>query len=456
MKRGFLNGPKATARLRQGASNLQHNSSAVDPPNLRFPIGKVSKVDVPHTRSGGYTACATTYTTFPLVPNPDEPVTECIFFEGSKEILMQVPHFPQPMLQPAESAHRIGVAPGKGRGLFSTLALRTGELICSDRPLLIGPRGVPTSAPPNFTPDMLIQHSLNELEKCYEVGVNRMRPHDKSVFMALANCHTQDGSGPIVGIVRTNGLGIDELQTDKAPAKGRQYTTVSQYISLLNHSCSANTAPVFHLPSLSFRLYAVRDIPAGEELTFQYIDVLACAAARQRALKPYDLVCTCTACSDPTVSDRRRAAIEAIHPNAIMWAAVNRELPDDWLINQCLEQLALLIAEGLEHHQKYFHATKTIMEAYICLGDRVGASEWAGKLHKQRWADGYAVANTGALLLSESNAYEQHPLWRARVEPDANTSTRVLQTFAKFAGTANIKPLAGGSAMMLFPVGNSL
>ncbi|KAK6966601.1 ER lumen protein-retaining receptor [Favolaschia claudopus] len=359
-----------------GASNLQHNSSAVDPPNLRFPIGKVSKVDVPHTRSGGYTACATTYTTFPLVPNPDEPVTECIFFEGSKEILMQVPHFPQPMLQPAESAHRIGVAPGKGRGLFSTLALRTGELICSDRPLLIGPRGVPTSAPPNFTPDMLIQHSLNELEKCYEV----------------------DGSGPSWGIVRTNGLGIDELQTDKAPAKGRQYTTVSQYISLLNHSCSANTAPVFHLPSFHMTWCAL----ARPALTLQSRTVVA-------------------------------QAIEAIIPNAIMWAAVNRELPDDWLINQCLEQLALLIAEGLEHHQKYFHATKTIMEAYICLGDRVGASEWAGKLHKQRWADG--------------NAYEQHPLWRAR---------RVLQTFAKFAGTANINPLAGGSAMMLFPVGNSL
>jgi hypothetical protein len=284
--------------------------------------------------------------------------------------------------------------------------------------------------------------------------------------MALANSHKEDGSGPIVGITRTNGLGISGLRPGVDDGTN-MYVAILKDISRLNHrqvhkqlwsdpgadgldiSCSANTSPHFDLASFSHRLYAVRDIAAGEELTFQYAEVVCSAAARNEALKPYDFVCTCPACMDAPASDARRAAIDAFTPNVFLWA-MNRKLPDDWLNKQCLEQLARIAIEGLEHDHRFFDATKAIMEAYICLGDARNASEWAAKLHRQKWAEELAKADVGPLLDAGNTAvYEDHDMWRMRTNPGANV--KMLQQLAGLTGPNNIKTLAGGATLMMFP-----
>ncbi|KAJ7039049.1 hypothetical protein C8F04DRAFT_316080 [Mycena alexandri] len=121
----------------------------------------------------------------------------------------------------------------------------------------------------------------------------------------------EDGSGPLLGISRTDGLGIISLRpgVENNESCGR-YTAVLKFISRLNHRYawlslySSQRADIFALaahqtPSLSStnsrQLFAVRDIPAGEELTFRYVDVMSTAAQRNEKLKPYDFVCTCTA-----------------------------------------------------------------------------------------------------------------------------------------------------------------
>ncbi len=43
-------------------------------------------------------------------------------------------------------------------------------------------------------------------------------------------------------------------------------------MSLLNHDCSANCNYYFDLATLSQKVYAVRDIMPGEELTVGYIE----------------------------------------------------------------------------------------------------------------------------------------------------------------------------------------
>ena len=41
-----------------------------------------------------------------------------------------------------------------------------------------------------------------------EVAVARMTPVNRNAFMELANSHRDDGSGPILGMIRTNGFWV--------------------------------------------------------------------------------------------------------------------------------------------------------------------------------------------------------------------------------------------------------
>ncbi|KAJ6593450.1 hypothetical protein B0H19DRAFT_908503, partial [Mycena capillaripes] len=314
----------------------------------------------------------------------DEPVSECFLFPGSKEVLMSIPGFPWPLIHPAKPRFRMAAVPGKGMSLFSTRSLKMGDLILSERPLLVSARGVEMVVPPNLTTEQCLQYSLNQLERYLEFAVTkRMRPVDRAAFMALANSHTEDGSGPIVGIVRTNGLRFEGLRPGMND-EVNMYSATCKYISRLNHRqvyvCSPNTAPQFDMPSFSYRLYAVRDIAAGEELTFQYTPVIFSAAARNEELKPYNFVCACRACTDAPISDARRATIAAFVPNVLLWA-LNPALSDDWLLKKCISQLVMITTEGLQHLSAYFDATKAMMEVYICLGDARSASKWAAKLN---------------------------------------------------------------------------
>jgi hypothetical protein len=189
----------------------------------------------------------------------------------------------------------------------------------------------------------------------------------------------------------------------------------------------------------------------GEELTFQYIDVMPTAAERNKALKPYAFVCTCPSCTDATASNARRAAIAAFIPTVAIWA-VNRTLSDDWLLDKCREQIALIETEGLEHLTAYFDATKAVMEAYICLGDARNASKWAAKLNKMVWEPGYTVSDIEPLLDPANAAYEAHHWWRMRVgDARPGSAGNMFQQLASLAGPNGITTLPNGTGMIMFP-----
>ncbi|KAJ7703017.1 hypothetical protein B0H17DRAFT_83303 [Mycena rosella] len=154
-------------------------------------------------------------------------------------------------------AFRINPTPDKGTGLISERALKMGGLILSERPLFVAAR-VPYTA---------------DVEKYFQLSVSRMRPQAKLAFMALASSPKEDGAGPIIGIVRAHGLTLDGLWSG-GQLMGETHRAVGKVISRLRHSNSPNTAPRFDLRSFSYRLLALRDIAAGEELatTDAYLD----------------------------------------------------------------------------------------------------------------------------------------------------------------------------------------
>ncbi|KAJ7655736.1 hypothetical protein DFH06DRAFT_483176 [Mycena polygramma] len=476
MKRGFLNGPKAKARPSGPADGpaskpLTTQSPTRPPPPdwagphlgrvNKLPIGKIERVAFPEGYKAGEhdprsdTLHGMIYTTLPQVTDPtsDEPVTECIFFPGSKEVFTGIPGFPHPMVQPAAPAFKLAEVPGKGMGLFATRALRAGELILSERPLFISPASFELPIPPNFNLAQYTQLLLMESEKSVAMSVDRMSPESKAAFMALANSHLEDGSGPCLGIVRTNGLGISGLRPGvEGPTS--KYGAIPKYISRLNHSCSPNTQPDFNKASLSYRLWAVRDIADGEELTFQYVDVICAAEARNKALEPYAFICTCPACTDAPASDPRRAAIAGFTPTVVVWA-VNRALSDDWLLKKTADKLALMDIEGLQHCTEYYDATHAMMDTYITLGDTQNASKWAAKLLPQVWADNYNKAELAPLLdPANTAAYEAHPMWRMRVGGGRPGSMgHMFQEMAALAGPNGFKTLGNGTGFFVFPGG---
>ncbi|KAJ7099538.1 hypothetical protein B0H15DRAFT_551011 [Mycena belliarum] len=393
---------------------------------------------------GGSTPGAMTFTRLPIDAGPDEPVSECLFFPGSKEVLMKLRGFPQPLLRPTAPTFRVTDIPGKGKGAFSTRVLKMGDLILNERPLLISARGVSASHPEGLTEAQYFQHSLNTLEEYVEIAIKRMRPANKAAFMALTNSHKEDGSGPIVGIMRTNSVACDGLSPDM---KGdlASYSAVCKDISRLNHSCSPNTAARFDIASLSYQLYAVRDIAAGEELTYQYTPVNYSAVERQKGLNSYDFVCACTACLDAPASDARRAALAAFKPDVMEWV-YDRTRPDDWLLVKCREHLELIEREGLQQIGLHFDIVKAMMEAYICLGDAQAASEWAARLKKFQWDD--ERTDVEALLNPASPAYKKHMLWRVRFDGGFMQS----KLGKEFAALALASGGSVGSWGMVFPM----
>nr|GAT56213.1 predicted protein [Mycena chlorophos] len=382
MKRGFLNSNKSKARMgavsdaihaKPGAIPAKPNTLPAKPANVPAGLGLGFGFDLNNTET----------IVLPENAGPDEQVTVCYVWRGSKEIIVQKPGFPTPMC------------------LFATRRIAQGEPILAERPFLIAIR-----AP--------LGNMLPEMERRMEEVLKRMRPADRDAFMALHNGYTDDGSGEIIGRVRTNALSLDGLVPEPlANTVMGLYCCVARNISLLNNDCSPNTASNWRDESLSYHVFAAREIKEGEELTLCYADPFDRAAQRQATFKPYGFVCRCAACLDPTASDRRRAAIRSINIMELFsqWV-MDKTLPGDWIIDKCLEKLRLIEQEELQCEDDYQATLMMLIHAYICRGDAKKASEWVARILRCAWK---MERELEPLLDAESSAYKKHSLWRKRV-----------------------------------------
>ncbi|KAJ6631510.1 hypothetical protein B0H10DRAFT_497916 [Mycena sp. CBHHK59/15] len=244
-----------------------------------------------------------------LADHPDG-WTECMLPADVKRLILATPGFPSPIVRPHAISYRVAPSAGKGQGMFSTRHIRAGDLILSERPLTISPAMITTRvrSQRELTAHEKLQAQLYEWEQALKIMFDRLLPEHKVAFMALANSHQHDGSGPIGGIVRTNAVGLGNYQTErtkkyKATYQTRNHdklTAICKEISRLNHSCSPNTTTHWDMASFSFQLYAVRDIPAGDELTYPYVG-WACRPTSASAISSP----TASAAPAPPASRRR-------------------------------------------------------------------------------------------------------------------------------------------------------
>ncbi|GAA5944284.1 hypothetical protein JCM10213_003212 [Rhodosporidiobolus nylandii] len=184
---------------------------------------------------------------------------------------------------------------GEGVGAFAKRDVKMGELLIAERPLCVWPNG------------------LSELQA--RQLFDQMTPAQQKVFMSLT-----DG-GP-----ETRGQ-LDEIRVRRAcngfslpvPGVGGQGGGNMGFV-FPRIASAPNATQVMNWTTLRLELYAITPVPAGREITIEYLPTLITLTHRERqsALKTSFGFsrCLCSACSAPPEeiarSDARRMEIKSL------------------------------------------------------------------------------------------------------------------------------------------------
>ncbi len=152
------------------------------------------------------------------VPSPGG-WSQCLLSGYLKRRLERISSFPRTLKETKDKAYVISSAPGNGLGMFAARKIKMGDLIADERPLMVVPLApVGLAAPPilqGMTKEEVNQAILDYSEGIMRPIFERMHEENQKEFMELHNSHLHGGSGPTLGVIRTNGYGLgDELKDE--------------------------------------------------------------------------------------------------------------------------------------------------------------------------------------------------------------------------------------------------
>jgi len=135
-----------------------------------------------------------------------------------EEKIVETPGYIQPVPKPSlPQAYVVKATPSMGLGVFATRKIEVGELILAERPLFVGPRVLRLANHAEMTRKYGAHKanliSMAEWEKLLMLAASGMTPENLDAFSKLTTTHKieDDGTGPILGIMRTNAFGLYEL-----------------------------------------------------------------------------------------------------------------------------------------------------------------------------------------------------------------------------------------------------
>jgi hypothetical protein len=177
----------------------------------------------------------------------------------------------------ATKAFAVQDVPGRGKGIISTMPIPRGTRILCEEPLVINRPG--QSAPKQL---------LDPIHR----QVDALSKEQREAFLSLHNIHPyMDAKEQYVGIFRTNALPIHDEEID-----GGIFLEASR----LNHACDNNAQKSWNENIKRHTIHAIRDIPAGDEITITYLGTLRNREERQKALRDkFGFTCKCRLCSLP-------------------------------------------------------------------------------------------------------------------------------------------------------------
>ncbi|OCH84880.1 SET domain-containing protein [Obba rivulosa] len=317
-------------------------------------------------------------TYFDASKNDPDGSTQCILLPGMKEAIYAQFGFPLRIPRLPSPAHCLKHVDGAGLGMFATRAIGAGDLICSERPLFLGP-GAWVYAGARVPVGDAMSQLFQEWDEFMKIAVDRMEPEKQDAYRALANSHLHDGSPALIGILRTNGFSVSGELRKVFPSLPKDelslFTAIGEVLSRVNHSCRPNANILMDMPSFSLQLVALRPIAAGEEITVSYTNVMGTHAERQRKLAPYGFTCTCHTCVNPALSDDRRRQLKSLQHFLTReyfdgWLNPRSSLPDDHWPKKLQEVRQLVQEEGLYETAIWSDYLARLRDVFAALGDQ--------------------------------------------------------------------------------------
>ncbi|KAL0952333.1 hypothetical protein HGRIS_006613 [Hohenbuehelia grisea] len=307
-------------------------------------------------------------------------VSECLKLEG-------FPQAPQDATCPDAICIQESPERTKGIGLFAARDIPMGELVLAERPIIVMPRRAWKTLSARQGEAEVTEETLVMMQKWrghVEKLVDRLSPENRETYFRLANAMPESCGKPL-GIALTNAVEIGMLYPeDDQEDNYIEYAGVFKKLSLLNHS--PNTTISWQKSSFSLRLFTVRDIKQGEELTNTFCNIFAPAASRRASLARHGIVCLCACCRAPDAetqaSDARRRSLGNValnHEYTLQrWISKPDKLPDNFILKLSLARLADFEAEGLEGEIEYMTTLWLTMRCYMALEDAGCAEVWEG------------------------------------------------------------------------------
>ncbi|EDR00320.1 uncharacterized protein LACBIDRAFT_334260 [Laccaria bicolor S238N-H82] len=281
---------------------------------------------------------------------------------------------PDPTDHLANEVHAIGLKEGdpftiresntqRGCCALATKKIRRGDLILSEKPVVIVGTG---------KPQLAIQAELRGLS-----------PTHLNSFLHLSNGHADCScflaGQRAIGIYSTNSFALTDDQ-------GGIGLTASRF----NHSCSPNARFSFNPTNGQLRIFALSDIPVGEEICVAYLSSRRLYGQtrqhRQGILRSrYHFTCSCSVCSLPKaemiLSDSRRVKVNEL------WDKVPMFPPNQTIqrLNTIVQAINLLEEEGYAADYDDFTNDAALICAYH--SDYESSKYWAKLTYETRVAE---------------------------------------------------------------------
>ncbi|KAF5543908.1 SET domain-containing protein [Fusarium mexicanum] len=249
--------------------------------------------------------------------------------------------------------------PGKGRGLIAKIDIPAGARILCEKPLLL--------ANPMASED---------LEATVATKLKALSKSQQRQFLSLHN--NFPGNYPLSGIIRTNAL-----PCSAGESVGGIYPT----ISLINHSCLANSLNNWNSEAGHETIRAIRPIKAGEEITINYDEGGPSNVRRPMLKKSFGFDCTCSLCTLPPsqlqASDDRRVRIQQLDASIRDSLAIATD--PNASLKSCLSLLYTLEEEygvcAVQHNARLYYYAFQICIAY---GDVGRATTFAERSYRAK------------------------------------------------------------------------
>ncbi|KAI1776681.1 hypothetical protein F4818DRAFT_457410 [Hypoxylon cercidicola] len=209
-------------------------------------------------------------------------------------------------------------SPGKGQGLFATRAIRRGERLIRESPLIsLSPQEDTRTHWWRFLYMKFESLSPEDQAKYLELSYlpNKFPDHVNRIsFFLSADQGVKDEDVKAKADFLIKIMSIYAVNNAEINDDGDSGSGIFPTFTRINHSCVPNTVWAYQPSTQEVEVCANRNIAVDEEITVSYVITLAPSSVRAAEIEHYGFECRCEACDGPgkDVSNQRRQRISEL------------------------------------------------------------------------------------------------------------------------------------------------